>query len=272
MWTHLVREVIQTCLLVPALVRFIARSPWRLGGSSFLVGTIRLGHYSVLVAIFSSKFTINRLTLMENSILNHSLFDVHQLKVVVVLPQRHPPAPGKLPSAVTICPTDVQHGLCCRVDWAMRMFLKGNANWFLRAIDDSWFNPYNLKVLIQQLESFVNPHLHVVIKSHNSPVYNENWKVAFMQGGAPTLMSRAAVRHAIMTFLSVCRDKHWSTDDLALTLIANRSFRSAGAWGDVRFAGATSPNSKTEFRREWDLHKATRFQSFQKSCAIKAGS
>jgi hypothetical protein len=125
--------------------------------------------------------------------------------------------------------------------------------------------------LIQQLESFIDPRSHVVIKGHDYPIFNENWNMAFMQGGSPILMSQAAVQHGLSTFLGVCGDKHWPNDDVALTLIANRSFQSANAWGDVRFAGAITKSARTRFAREWSLHSRTAFRFFNTTCSLETG-
>jgi hypothetical protein len=263
------REGLSVCFLIPILISTDAQRQWRLISSSSLAVSFGLGGTGVFVAIFSSNFTIGRLILMENSILNKKLFDLSFLDALIIFPRGHGPAPGRTLSVVTPCQTDIRYGLCCRVDWAMRAFLEKGMTWFLRAIDDSWFNPYNLYGLIQQLESFIDPHSHIVIKSHDDPVFNKRWNMAFMQGGSPTLMSRAAVQHSLSTFLGVCGDEHWPADDVALTLIANRSFQSATTWGDVRFADATSTSAKTRFAREWGLHRPTRFRFFSKPCSSK---
>jgi hypothetical protein len=263
-------EMLSFCHLIPVLISFIAWSRWPAQGSLHSTAGVVSRPFRAFVGIFSSNFTIGRLQLLEDSVLNDALFDLTGLDILVVFPRGHGPAPGKLRSVVAPCPTDTQYGLCCRVDWAMRAFLRNKTSWFLRAIDDSWFNPYNMNILIRQLESFVDPWSHVVIKSHDSPVYNEKWNVAYMQGGAPTLMSRAAVQHVLSTFSGVCGDQHWPCDDTTLTLIANRSFQSSAAWGDVRFADAMSRNRKTTFQREWNLHNPTHFQFFDRPCSVKA--
>jgi hypothetical protein len=271
--TAFVRIVLEVFLLSGLMtlpIGFVGWSPGFVASSSCFSAALTHPRSRVFVAIFSSNFTVGRVVLMGNSILNNTLFDTDFLNVVIVFPRRHGPMPGKYRSISAPCPSDIRRGLCCRLDWAMRLFLKENSSWFLRAIDDSWFNPHNLQVFVQQLESFLDPWFHVVMKSHNSPLFNDKWNVAFMQGGAPTLMSHAAVRHSLSTWLDVCGSSHWDADDLALTLIANRSFPSPAAWGDVRFAGATSPSPKTKFREEWSTHRPTYFQFFNVSCSAKS--
>jgi hypothetical protein len=152
----------------------------------------------------------------------------------------------------------------------MHLFLQGRNNWFLRAIDDSWFNPYNLQLLIRQLESFIDPRSHVVIKSHYEPRFYRRWNVAFLHGGSPTLMSRSAVQHSLPLFYPACSDSHWRADDLALTLIANRSFSLSSHWGDVRFAGAHNSDANATFQVDWDTHYPTQFRYFQRACSPDA--
>jgi hypothetical protein len=201
-----------------------------------------------------------------NSILNPALFDLGFLDVLVFFSAGNGPAPPPLRSFIAPCPSSTRWGICCRLDWAMRVFLERDHTWFVRAIDDGWFNPYNLQLLIRQLESFVDPRSHVVIKSHDCPRFYKNWNVAFMQGGSPTLMSRAAIEHSISLFYPVCSHRNFPADDLALTLIANRSFASRSYWGDVRFTDANNFNPRAPFRLDWQLHQPTQFRYFHRKC------
>jgi hypothetical protein len=150
----------------------------------------------------------------------------------------------------------------------MRFFLKGEINWFLRAIDDSWFNPDNLYRFVEQLESFLDPYSHVIIKSQDCPTIIERWDMSYMQGGAPILMSRAAVRHIASTFSSVCGSSQWPADDAALTLIVNRTFISSSAWGDVRFVSEPWNVRNIKARDQWNIHSSTHFQFLNMSCSL----
>jgi hypothetical protein len=101
-----------------------------------ILNTVVARGTGVLGAIFSTNFRISRLSPREKSVLNGPLFDVSFVKLLVGFPPRDCPVPGHFCSIATPCEPDARDWLCCRVDWAMHPFFKGNMNWFLRAIDD----------------------------------------------------------------------------------------------------------------------------------------
>jgi hypothetical protein len=148
----------------------------------------------------------------------------------------------------------------------MNAFLSSNLSWFFRAIDDSWFNPDNLYNLIQQLSTFINPREHVVIKGHLAANWLDDFDRAYLQGGSPTLMSRAAVIHVLRYFPHICGSRWYPADDAALGLIANRSFASILNWGDVHFTGPALPHVNYTFESQWRLHQKSHFSSFNQSC------
>jgi hypothetical protein len=150
----------------------------------------------------------------------------------------------------------------------MRTFLAMDIPWFLRAIDDSWFNPGNLHIYINQMSSFLDPFRHVVIKAHMGPNFLVRWGITFLQGGAPILMSRAAVRHVLPHFSNVCGSRHWPADDITLCLIVNRSFPLFWQWADVHFAGAISAHRDSAFALAWWAHVTTHFVAFNQSCRL----
>jgi hypothetical protein len=143
-FARFVLETLRLCGLITVPIGLVLWSSGSVRSSSCFVSAVTHSGSRVFVAIFSSNFTIARLIHMESSILNNTLFDTDFLDVVVVLPRGHGPIPGKQRFLIAPCPTDVRHGLCCRLDSAMRLFLRESTPWFLRAIDDSWFNPDNL--------------------------------------------------------------------------------------------------------------------------------
>jgi hypothetical protein len=149
----------------------------------------------------------------------------------------------------------------------MRLFLETDRDWFLRVIDNSWFNPDNLNTYIQQLSLFINPRRHIVIKGHLIPYYFESFQIPIMHGSTPILMSRAAVRHILGHFPKLCGTRHWSTDDLTLSLIVNRSFEAISDWDDVHFVGENPLNST--FGDQWNLHSSTHFRHFKTICSQK---
>jgi hypothetical protein len=267
---HFDRNWFLFLLLSVAMTLMLFLSPRAFVIGSPIIQVSRSHFPHVLLAIFSSNFTLGRLNMMASSILDSKRFDLRFLDVFVVFPPGHGPAPRRFRSLFAPCESDAFRGLCCRVDWAMRFFLEREVNWFFRAIDDGWFNPYNLHTFVQQLESFIDPDRHVVIKGIDNPLFTELWNTAYMQGGAPILMSRAAVQHALSTFSGVCGDPHWPADDTALTLIANRTFESSTAWGDVRFSGDIWCSSEMKFHEQWALHSPTHFRLFDTLCSSKS--
>jgi hypothetical protein len=230
---------------------------------------ISLRDLGLFVGIISSDFTIKRLFLMSNDILNHSLFSSNIFQTVAFFPIGHARRTLPLHSITTNCSSSVNEGICCRVAIAMRYFLTTGLPWFLRAIDDSWFNPDNLYTFIRQLSSFLDPFQHVVIKAHMGPDYLHKWGKPFLQGGSPTLMSRAAVLHVLRYFPLICGSEPFPTDDTVLDLIVNRTFTSVLNWADVRFAGAVNAHTNSMFRRQYDLHIGSHFALFNRSCSPK---
>jgi hypothetical protein len=219
----------------------------------------------VYVAIISSDFTSPRLELMCRRIFTDSLFAAQVFRFLVLYPREHGPPPCKIPFVVTSCSSSTSEGICCRVDIAMRLFLETESPWFIRVIDDSWFNPGNLYKYVWQLSAFCDPFQHVVIKGHMDPYFLQHWGFTFLQGGAPILMSRAGVQHVLAYFLQICGTAYWPADDITIGLIVNRTFESFSHWADVHFAGAI-PSGKSTFHREWDLGVRAHFSGVSRSC------
>jgi hypothetical protein len=136
---------------------------------------IPLRNLGLFVGIISCNFTIRRLHLMSHDILNHPLFHSRVFQAAVFFPINHGQDTLPLHSIVTNCSSSGHEGICCRVSIAMRYFLTTGLPWFLRAIDDSWFNPDNLYTFIRQLSSFLDPRQHVVIKAHMGPNFLHIW-------------------------------------------------------------------------------------------------
>jgi hypothetical protein len=158
-------------------------------------------------------------------------------------------------------------GICCRVKAAMDDFLATGQDWFLRAMDDSWFNVPNLVLLTEQLGTFMNPQRHIVIKGHLSPFHVEKWGFVHLQGGAPILMSRAAVEFVCRYFTAACDVAPWQSDDVALTILVHKMFPSAEFWADVRFGGPpATAHSPGPFAAEWKENAPSHFQHFQRQC------
>jgi hypothetical protein len=258
--------ILSTSILI--VVRLIHVPKMRHDG--FTSQGIPLRNLGLFVGIISSNFTIKRLGLMSNDILNHSLFHSKVFQAAVFFPIFHGQNTLPLHSIATNCSTSVHAGICCRVAFAMSYFLTTGLPWFLRAIDDSWFNPGNLYTFIQQLSSFLDPHQHVVIKAHMGPNYFQIWGKPFLQGGAPTLMSRAAVIHVLRYFPWICGSRPFPADDTALDIIVNRTFLSMLNWADVRFAGAVTGRPNAMFLKQYNLHADSHFASFNRSCRPNA--
>jgi hypothetical protein len=207
---------------------------------------------------------------MSHSILNHSLFHTNIFEAAVFFPAHHGATDLTLHLITTHCGPSTRKGVCCRVTHAMRYFLTTSRGWFLRAIDDSWFNPDNLYTLVQQLSTFLNPRKHVVMKGHAAPDFVLQWGRVYLQGGAPILLSRAAVIHVLQYFPPICGLPFFPSDDTTFGLIANRSFPSLTDWGDVRWAATINSAQDTVFIRQWDSHVGSYFRSFNEVCSQNA--
>jgi hypothetical protein len=156
----------------------------------------------------------------------------------------------------TDCPPDIGIGLCCRLRRAMDVFLSTPVPWFFRAIDDRWFNPQELYVYVQQLNSLLDPQRHV-----------GSGRFAHIQGGTPVLMSRGAIAHMFRQFPGVCLAAPYRADDNAITLILNMIFQSLSAWADWRFAGHVVPGQARDwFMNDWEMYHLSGFEGLQRRC------
>jgi hypothetical protein len=219
------------------------------------------------IAIFSAEKTKNRLKRMSRTILSDRYFERRRFAVRVIVPRDHDVYVENAQDLVSNCAGNRRQDLCCRLRAAMDDFLESDIDWFVRAIDDSWFNLHNLEVYIKQLNSIVDPRRHVVVKGHRDPLYWDRDNKSLIQGGAPVLMSQAAVRHIARFFPLLCKLSMFHTDDNALALILQRTFSSSESWGDVHFAGPPYTGSfDGEFMAEWNENRATHFRSFNRSC------
>jgi hypothetical protein len=228
---------------------------------------IPFSNITLFVGIISSDFTISRLTQMSQLLLTHPLFNSTLFSAAIFFPLHHGAFHSDFPSIITNCSSSVCSGICCRVTLSMRYFLTTKSAWFLRAIDDSWFNPDNLYLFIRQLLTFINPHQHIVIKGHMSPDFLHNYGRAYLHGGSPILMSRAAVIHALQYFPETCGAPLYPADDTTFSLIVNRSFPKLLDWADVRFAGALDSATNSTFRKQWSMLVRSHFVGFNQTCS-----
>jgi hypothetical protein len=121
--------------------------------TQFELGSKELPHALGYVAIFSSNFTKGRFARMAGGPLSHALFAQQVLTAHVFLPENQS---IPVPSSVTLlaqCSNGRLDGLCCRIRVAMDAFLDDGADWFVRAMDDSWFKPHNLEQFLLQLNT-----------------------------------------------------------------------------------------------------------------------
>jgi hypothetical protein len=235
--------------------------------ASFEIGG-RCKRPRVYVAVLSAGVTKHRLDRMFRTIMNHSLFQKGCFVTEVIVPRALPISDPKLPIVITNCSWTWQEGLCCRIRVGMDDFLSRDIEWFVRAIDDSWFNPRTLERYIDELESLFDPRRHVIIKAHLSIWHSQHWGVDVLQGGAPILMSRGAVTLLHEYFPRVCWIGPWLSDDNAFTFIVERVFSSPQNWGDIRFSGSPLGAELTDgkFESDWDQHRDTNFRSFNRMC------
>jgi hypothetical protein len=145
-----------------------------------------------------------------------------------------------MPVPVTIIESTADKfiGLCMREDAAMRGYLnETNSGWFYRGIDDTWIHPENLRDFIDDLVSFINPMIHIVIKSCKT--YHDNYHCApWLDGGTGWLLSHAAVMHVLeYNFTHVCRFLGFRQDDISMGLIACHTFPDHRFWHSWRLPG-----------------------------------
>jgi hypothetical protein len=232
--------------------------------------TIPKRHPHIYIAIFSARMTKNRLTRMFERLLNPTFFRTDRVVARVIVPKGHGFTEPVVPLLISECPSSIQAGLCCRTRVAMDDFLDRDIDYFVRAIDDSWFNLENLESYIEQLDSLLDPRIHVITKGHLSLWHARVWNVSIVQGGSPILMSQAAVRHISRYFPEVCEATPFGTDDNAFSFVLQKIFSSREFWADVRFCG--SPLRRTNltpaFSLDWDQNHATDFRYFNQSCRV----
>jgi hypothetical protein len=135
---------------------------------------------------------------------------------------------------------------------AYHIFLnETSANWFYRAIDDTWVSPENLVEFTGELSAFIDPASDIVIKGSKSR--HQIWDcVPWLDGGIGFLLSRAAVRHILLyDFLHVCTTVYMSQDDTATGLIACHTFPDHRYWDSPRFPANPYTSSETEVEN-WD--------------------
>jgi hypothetical protein len=203
----------------------------------FVVGCASADQRKVFLAIMSTYYTYHRLPQLLTHLGSNS-YVLRNIQPHVFIPPG--PTPSLLPIPVTVIESAATRfiDLCIREDSAMRSYLKEtNCGWFYRGIDDTWVHPKNLLEFIEDLVSFINPMIHIVIKSCKT--YHGNYHCApWLDGGVGWLLSQAAVRHVVeYNFTHVCRSFGLHQDDVSMGLIACHTFPDHRFWHSWRLPG-----------------------------------
>jgi hypothetical protein len=200
----------------------------------------------IFLAIFTTNYTFDRLTALVAYL--HSRPHVPSpVFPMVFYPQENatlPPLP--FPSLCVPSHADAYIGLCVRETASLEFFVRNTtANWYFRAMDDTWVSPENMVSFVSGLSQAVSPATDIVIKA--SKTRNERYKCQpWFDGGVGWLLSRAGAQHVLeYNFVNVCRHAPLRHDDISMGLIAYHTFPDHRFWDSPFLPG------NPYFRRYW---------------------
>lgn len=192
------------------------------------------------LGIISSKSTFIRFQYQKKLVFSHDLFKTKVFVPKIFIPKRQNFSMAEA-EVISNCDSDTQRGLSCRVRLSLLDFLKTGIPWYGRLIDDSFINPLNLRKLINDLETFIDPFTQIVGKSlinrHRcSPKILSYYP--YINGGNLILLSRAAVEHMMKyNFRKVYENSLRHQDDTAISDVFYETFFRTSDWEDFRFTG-----------------------------------
>jgi hypothetical protein len=216
--------------------------------------------------ILPTLLSLGRVPRLSNRVLSHPLYSSGAFLPCVLWCAAESLAVANAHSIRTDCPQTPPVGVTCRVAASFALFLASGYPWYFFGQDDTWPNPSNLRDLLAQLETFVDPRRDLVFKG--CP-YRYIYEAAYLQGGSGILLSRAAVELIVaLNFTRLTEISLNHQEDTAFTLVFYKFLRATRDWSDFRFTGPGT-GYRTRFvmppviRSHWD----TRFRDFDVRCA-----
>jgi hypothetical protein len=184
-----------------------------------------------------APLALDQTTRLDELLFSHPLFTEHVFTASWLWPQ---PSSNPVANAIPLnssCTSDPSDS-GCRISETISLCLQGGFPWCFHATAGTWINPDNLLAYIRNLETFLNPTDHIIIKGGPS---REPRPFPVLDIGDGRLFSRAAALFlSSFNYTRLVELSPNGREDEAFTIAAQLTLGSSAAWSDSRFGDWTS--------------------------------